>query len=425
MAGDGIEILDDALTPPETITIGLKKLTVDLDLYVPLAHPLGTPETSFATIQEALDSLDAIAIPPERMATIHVYRGVHVLSSIIMVDHPQSDRIRLLGDIDPSVTITSVGATTGGAGNYSIPVNVSSAAGIAVDDMVGITNLTGDYPAAAALHGAFLVVGVTGNTVTIQLLFNQAFGNIVVTGGTMFVFKTVLAPEAAATGALVIRGKGLLALNNFAITAIWNSPQVGIFCEIDTVVSMSHIGIMNFNILQGISCGNCRVTANTVFVSRCDVGIYASDATLTFSGIVSSYSREGIRLSLSKVSLSSGWIINCTQGLIASPQSGVSCTGNVYIYWHGTNGIYIGDQSSVTVTGASQIQANYSTTDIVLYYLSAATKAGGAPFIWTVASQAAGFSNVTGCYLCPSGVLRDTNGPSEEEELKLIEIGNL
>jgi len=92
--GPNIELIET----PTTVTIGVKTLTVDLDVYVPLAYP-GLPAggIAFDTLSEAFDYLMGYHIPITVTATINIGPGMLSIDTPLVFDHPDGKKIQILG----------------------------------------------------------------------------------------------------------------------------------------------------------------------------------------------------------------------------------------------------------------------------------------------------------------------------------------
>ena len=116
----------------------------------------------FPTIQAAHDSLLRTFIPPDVTVTINVGAGNITQSKAIFINHVNGDRIEIIG-ADP---IEYIVAGLQNITQTELAFNLNSAAGIAVGDIVDITESfgTGHHH---SLMGAYRVTAVSGNTVTV------------------------------------------------------------------------------------------------------------------------------------------------------------------------------------------------------------------------------------------------------------------
>ena len=126
--GTGIELLETA----DRVTISLRTLAVNVDLYVPANHPAippGHPEVGFATIQAAHDYLLQFTIPPDKFATIHVYTGGFTSNQTITFSHPNAKQISLIGEPRVDYTLSGITYVSPTQKNATIPTPAGLTAG--------------------------------------------------------------------------------------------------------------------------------------------------------------------------------------------------------------------------------------------------------------------------------------------------------
>lgn len=259
--GPGISVTET----PDIIRIGQTIAEVDLDLYVPLTHPEGTPATRFPTIQDALHYLDDVTIPTERIARIHVYQGVYTITEQIIVRHPHGDQIEILGSDYPEVQVSSVGVATGGPGNWIYTVTLSDATNFAVGDWAALHSFTGGGTIGnlQITMGAWEITAKTGNVITVRNLFPRSpittgGGYWVVNAGRAKPLKTII--RCNSCNGFSIIGKGLGLLKNFML--VGNATDnygiivggLNAYAEefFPTVCEVDYCGANNFGAMTGI-----------------------------------------------------------------------------------------------------------------------------------------------------------------------------
>jgi hypothetical protein len=418
--GTNIEIVEDA----DTITISQRTLMVDVDLYVPTTHPdAPSLDVAFPTIQDALDSLSNINIPVERTATIHVQGINYSITNTIVVEHPQSDRIQIIGEtLDYQILSMISGSNT--PNDHIIVLQLDSAAGIVVGDLVNIYQAGGGGNNSSILKGVFEVTAVdlVANTITIQVIFRLNLGVIPGFIGRLYVLKTRITVPAGENG-IDINGKGLLALTNFGFTSA-GAASNGIMCRRNTTVALNNVGVMFF-INSGIDAGySSSIQGESISVARCGTGFFAGTGSNTtiINGALS-YCTTGVFVSQAQILFSEVWSVNCIIGWNCGPDGLISCTGNNVIFWSVSMGISVTWKSLVILTGAGGV-LNVSVgnvQDINLNVLSAVDKAAGLQLLWLTSNLIAppsGFSAETGgCYLVPSGLVdAEPEHPMERED---------
>jgi len=254
-------------------------ITSDLTLNVP---------SQYSTIQAALDSIRDAFIPSNVTVTIQVDSGTYTHTSPIVIQHPCGSQIRIIGATPVTTTLTGVGTISGSAGNWSVPLQVESASGIAVGDYVIVKNTSGtdDH---YALRGVWEVTGVSGNTVTIKNTHRKStFPTFTVSGGTVVALKTIL--KFNGCSGIVAYDSCLGYLNNVAIIGNLSSDTRGIVAGkiFETqakegkgaVVCGSNVGVSSF--VVGLYALSGTIHAQNVASSgNIDVGFYA-----TYSGSI-------------------------------------------------------------------------------------------------------------------------------------------
>jgi hypothetical protein len=284
VAGTGIELIENP-ADPFAITISQKTLIADLDLYVPLNNPGGTPTTRFATIQQAHDYLLDYYIPPNRFANINVGL-MDLVSATISINHPQSSQIRILGSRGPIININDPGGTwTGINGAYLYNIQVNSVAGLAINDWV--LNLDVGNFESNLLNGMYRVVNIPDSThVTIGIPY---FGTPLIMPaftGTMSKFES-LVRMAGNTSGFDILGSGLSLMQDIGIVGIRDisvvTPIAGVVSFTRDLVTLIRVGAYGFtdlaNIAAGfISRGIMRCTDCAAMI--CSNGFVSDDSTI-------------------------------------------------------------------------------------------------------------------------------------------------
>jgi len=278
-------------------------ITSDLTLNVP---------SQYSTIQAALDSIRDAFIPSNVTVTIQVASGTYTHTSPIVIQHPCGSQIQIIGATPVTTTLTGVGTITGSAGNWSVPLQVESASGIAVGDYVIVkgTTGTGDH---FALRGVWEVTGVAGNTVTVKNTHRKSsFPTFTVSGGTVVALKTIL--KFNGCSGIVAYDSCLGYLNNVAIVGNLSSNTRGIAAG-KTIETQAEEG------KGAVVCGD------NVGVSSFATGLYAASGTIHAQGVASSgNSGNGIYATCS--------------GSIHAPSSTASGNGTYGFYVSGSGSIH-------------------------------------------------------------------------------------
>lgn len=275
VAGAATLITEDT----NTITIGQKQLTTDLDLYVANGNPDISPH--FSSIQKALDYLGQFLIPVPIQARIHVSADSYVSSNLIVVDHPSGQAITIQGS--PTTTRTSSGTTvTGGSGNWSMTFSgISSTAEFQVGKYAMILSASGTY--AGLTCGMYLITAKTANSVTARSNFWPA--SFPVTGGAsayITPINVVLARTAINQPVVYVGAYGLKAFRYMAVVSP-GGPTT-------TVVGVTINGTSNFEFsgVTGFQASPNAAGNNFAYGFHINTG-----ANVNFSNCVSTYNMIG------------------------------------------------------------------------------------------------------------------------------------
>jgi hypothetical protein len=278
VAGTGIELIEDP-AEPFAVTIAQKIVRVDLDLYVPLTNPGGTPATRFPTIQAALDSLDDVFIAPGRTARINVAAQVYPTAGSIIVNHPQGHQIQILGSAPIQTNIIGASyAGVGGAGYHEFQMAVAGNPGIVAGDWVLVDNIVGSNE--ALIYGGFHEVSTIGaGYVQIRINFQgpENPGGIPIVGGRMRKLGVIIRTTSLAAIGFIIRGHGLGFLTNIGFVGPGAGSNHGIVAEsefnLETVGVSRYLGQFGFY-AQKDGVGRLKYC----HVTECRVGIGGSQS---------------------------------------------------------------------------------------------------------------------------------------------------
>lgn len=201
----------------------------DCSSHIILASLIGTPyiprgafvaTATSLNISQLLATLNNIRVDGTLDITINT--GTINLTSQIIINSPDANKITINGTGVISTTLTSFVSATGSAKAYSVTVGIASSTGIEVGDYLltrsSITG-TGRY---ADFAGVWKITAVGTNEVTVLHTHHQAtFPTMTLTGGDVKILKTVL----KFTWCDAFRfegGQPLGVLDNLAIVGDWN-----------------------------------------------------------------------------------------------------------------------------------------------------------------------------------------------------------
>jgi hypothetical protein len=331
----------------DTITIGAKQLTADLDLYVANGNPDISPD--FSTIQNALNYLGQFLIPTTIRARIWVQPGTYVLATNghVNITHPNAQNITIQGPQNATLRATSVSSITGSTKNWSVTfAGIPSTASVAVNNWVIVNNPAGPVATTMPLVcGFFKVTAKTATTITVLIPWRG--GSFAMPGAVTGIDITPITAIVSAplnTYSLVsgAQGVGMVQYLGFLAQV---TPTLG--CSGVTTAgraNYNYIGVANYNPVLDLAtnlfsfgivassavgnavCTNCAVT-------NCTMGFVGSTG-----GNVSMYSCASTH------NLSWGcWF-----------DAGGSCFfayGPSYIAGNGDRGIIVGGGTTVIVIG--------------------------------------------------------------------------
>ena len=240
---------DKAVTPAGLALAAKGLISADTTIHVATTGSdvtgTGAAGTPFASISRALASIANKLIASGATVTIQVADGRYSLASTIAIDHPDGNKIQIIGNTaaETSVAITAIDValkTIAVAGNY--------AAGIHVGDELAIAGST-----TAGLDGSYTVSGVAysaGNTVVTCAA--ETFASAVVGGGTIVIKPCNRCELLCAPGLRCLNvTSGLLAVYGFRIVSSGGSETRAISAESGAIIQS--VGAVN--ILLGFTYG--------------------------------------------------------------------------------------------------------------------------------------------------------------------------
>jgi len=274
IAGPRITLEEDE--NEDSITIGVKVVARDLDLYVPLNYPgITDPAVLFPTIQDALDSVADLIIPADRTVTVHVYSGHFTQATPINVTHPNASQIKIVGLDVVALAVTGSVAVSGTLPNVSVVLNVPTLNGIAVNDVVYL------HDAPTPLLEAVGVVTATRPTpspnITVKftcLNVMPATANALATT-KLLLFPTQIISTCPQDSTTFNLATGLGLLKNFGIRA--PTPGVANGLTYRGNGDIENVALTGFQYGLGSQNGDIRLFA-VVAAANCTIGITAGPA---------------------------------------------------------------------------------------------------------------------------------------------------
>ena len=260
----------------DTITIGIKTLTVDLDVNVFPGAPNIFPD--FTTIQLAHDYLLDYHIPSNIFASIRVRAGRYLQNVPTIINHPDGSRIRIIG-ADLEITPFT------NAGNASNVVNnslwnftgVGDTSGLAIDDCVTIDTTSTTIGAQSSSVGHHKVTAVGAGTLSIVARTPIIGNNANWPNGQIIKYPVQIVCNNCA-GFQILSDIGLI--SNLSINGTtWSlTPVAGAYgIEVPTSATLSLLNVgISTGFIQGIRLLSKGVSANfyNLAISDCGIGMF-------------------------------------------------------------------------------------------------------------------------------------------------------
>ncbi len=309
----------------------------------------GSAENPWATIDKALSYLANFVILAK--VTIYIAAGDYTsTSSTLIINHPNGDKIYILGDYSTeTITFSSV---SGSSGNYNyIMTNSLLNPGYIDNDYVLIYGSASTASNEQRVHGVLKVVSHTANTVTLNTI-----DATVASGGTFYVSLPrvkfarpilITHPLASITGIQnlynvsgtydnfiqidqvlvgLVTFNHCIFMNTNASQHGWNRNYLG------TSVQLNYCGMRNF--LGGWFCGSAAALAlNNSGSTYCTYGIWSYGRGVVQLVYVH-MTRNTIALYadfMSVIFLGGGAVLFSNNGTLSSPASGADGNHNSYI----------------------------------------------------------------------------------------------
>jgi hypothetical protein len=275
--GYATEITEDT----NTITIGQKALTQDLDTYVAIGNPDIPP--NFSTIQNAHDWLLGYFIPTNIFARINVSAGKWLQgpSETTRISHPNSAQIKIIGAAPIQTTATAI--TNIDANSFNI--TLTDASQFLVNDILVLATEYTDTLTNHRWRGGHQILSKAGNVVTVTK--NNASGLDYTTGAVglsckCFKYPTVI--QISGNNAVGITGIGatsLFSVENLTIIGDRANTSRGLHKFISSV--KNYVG---YNIEMALALKGDDCTIESVCAAFCKWGIVASSAFIRATGNV-------------------------------------------------------------------------------------------------------------------------------------------
>lgn len=193
--------------------------------------PCGTYEIAVRSndvLHGVIQALDGATL----LGTVKVRVYGHLESTKpLVINCIGGENLHILGEERIDISITSVGAVSGQAGAYSVPLTLVSAEGVKVGDVLVIRgdNCTMGTGTHEVHRGAWRITGVSGNVVTVtNTCWLDSFPSFTLTSGVGFVLKSVIVFKEC--DGIVVAGATLGEVDKVAISGnaseYWQASNV-------------------------------------------------------------------------------------------------------------------------------------------------------------------------------------------------------
>jgi hypothetical protein len=201
-----------------------------------------------SALNAVLNEYNYIALPSGTTFTINLPSGVFNLTAPLTLPQLGGNTIVINGVAPTSYSISGFGSVTGSAGNWSVPINLSSATGINVGDYIGI-----DYNSINAsgtwqwITGCWKVTAVSGNTITVQNTARfSSVPSFTFSSGNLYKFNTVLKQTTSTANCVYLSNLREVSLNNIAIVTDSSNNSIGLKIYNCSKININNVGINNF-----------------------------------------------------------------------------------------------------------------------------------------------------------------------------------
>ena len=233
----------------------------------------GSSGDPWLTLSKALSYLADKSIATDATVTIQFGDGTYTRTATDTVNHPNGDRINIVGENTYDISMTSVQSSSGSAGNWSIIVNVSSVVNIAVDDFVIFPYNMAGGTRPITMCGVWKVTNVDGGNVRITVASSSSYTSAPsgAVAGTVTVLKAIL--QYNGVGGVIVSDKlGLIdklcLSGNGSGNGILVDPRAGVtggtalgvsYFSLNVYVTDQGVARLNYACLSKAATTNLRI----------------------------------------------------------------------------------------------------------------------------------------------------------------------
>ncbi|OLN27371.1 hypothetical protein DVDV_2169 [Desulfovibrio sp. DV] len=259
---------DKAVTPAGLASAAKGLVSANATIHVATTGSDATGDGSsvapFASIPRALMAIAGKVIAPGALVTILVADGVYTVPATIVVDHPDADKIQILGNTSAE-TMVAIAAVDAAARTITVPGDYTAV--LRPGDIAGIVGSV-----TAGLNGAYLVSGITqANGNTVITCATETFASSAAGGGSLFIKpanRCVLRFTGTYTCWLLKRS--LASLVGFRVES--NASQIGLVLRANSASTIYQC--IFYNLERGIHVTeNATLSTYSTVVKQCNYGV--------------------------------------------------------------------------------------------------------------------------------------------------------
>ena len=328
------------------VTLGCDTLTLidsDVTLYLETTGNDTTGDGSsgdpWLTLDKALTYLSDKSIATDATVTIQFGDGTHTRTATDIVNHPNGDRINIVGENTHSITMTSVQSSSGSRGAWAVIINVSSVANVAVNDYVMFPAAMTGGTRPETMCGCWIVtnVDVPNTRITVTSTHDHTAAPAAAVSGTLTVLKTILQYNGVG-GIQVTSSLGLL--NKLALSGNGSGYGIEVIAQ-GKVTGSTALGIVYFSV-NLIVLDQAQAILNYVAISSAaSVNVRVLYGLVVMkNGVSSGGGAQGAYMSTGQLDAQAGVISgNVTQGVLVQWMSFASVYG-AKVMWNRTHGLF-------------------------------------------------------------------------------------
>ena len=238
----------------------------------------GAVGAPFASISQALASIAGKLIASGVTVTIKVADGTYSLTSAITIDHPDADKILILGNTSAETTV-AITAIDSAARTFTVAGDYT--ASILVGDIVGLAGSS-----TSGLNGAYAVSGVVSSSgyTTIACAAETIVSDTVGGGSILIMARNRCRINSSGSSAFYV-SKEIKQISGFDVRSTSVGSLSGI-TALATVTLANKITLYGF--LYGFNATTAKATLQDVTIKQCTLSlmsVYNATVLMATSGV--------------------------------------------------------------------------------------------------------------------------------------------